>query len=87
MGRLSAEAMLGEGIEVAVRWHMSSNIYPPAPFMTGVAMKAIEAIEDGEPRRLIDLPVGVTWKEQDAAPAAAIVESYRLDVFIEHPFD
>jgi hypothetical protein len=98
MGNVNAAAMaeaVGEG-QVALRpalvWHLQANHYPPVPTtMVDPCIAAIDAaIEfytDGDERSLegmIDLPEGITWKGQPAAPAAAIIEQHHLWPFIEN---
>lgn len=65
MGRLGALGMaeqVGEGniaLRQAVSWHLTSNHYPPHPsYMVPVALAAIEAGQDEEWDRELELPKG-----------------------------
>lgn len=65
MGSLSAAAFseqVAEGnvsLRNAVSWHLTSNHYPPHPtFMVPVAVAAVEAGQDEDWDRQIDLPLG-----------------------------
>lgn len=63
MGSLAAYDMVEQGvdIDVALSWHLRSNHYPPVPsFMIPLAKAAIEAFNDGEPDRVLELPQGCT---------------------------
>lgn len=65
MGRLGAEAFaeqVEEGnasLTAALSWHLTSNHYPPHPaFMVPLAQAAVEAGQDEEWDRELDLPLG-----------------------------
>ena len=76
----------------AVETHLTHNFYPPVPAaLAPTCIKAIEAIEEEEPGRLIPLAVG-SWRgyedKQDdqgrfLAPADRIAERFRLGAFID----
>jgi hypothetical protein len=68
----------------ALSWHLTSNHYPPIPeIMIDVAMAAIEAGEDEDWDRLIDLPDGVEHRRYGhSVPASAVIEDMHLDPFI-----
>jgi len=91
MGHMGAMGMMGAvedgmiGIRQALSWHLSSNHYPPIPeIMVDVAMAAIEAGEDEDWDRLIDLPDGVEHRRYGKrVPASAVIESMHLDTFIQ----
>ena len=69
----------------ALSWHLTANHYPPIPtIMIDVAMAAIEAGEDEDWDRLIDLPDGVEHRRYGKrVPASAVIESLHLDTFIQ----
>jgi len=60
-------------LEAAIGAHMSTNLYPPPPaYMTAVAVAAVEGY-DPEDDHMVSLPEGVTYKEQNMAPAMCSV--------------
>lgn len=85
MGRLALEDMLEQGLdyERALAWHLNSNHFPPIPEVFDSAVEAIEAGGEEDWDRLIELPEGVTWRDQVSAPAWACIEGWHLDGFIE----
>lgn len=89
MGSLAAQDMAAHAtLEQALVWHLQSNHYPPVPVtMVPVCVEAIEAIEDGDTDRRIELPEGTLYRGQETAPAWAIAEAHHLDAFIAHEPD
>lgn len=85
MGYLAAQDMLQHGgLDAALSWHLSSNHYPPVPFMFDAAKAAIEAGDEGEDwDKEIQLPAGTRWRGKTTAPAWAIIEGLHLDVFLQ----
>lgn len=86
MGYMNARGMAEAGIDIdtALGWHLQSNHYPPIPSTMIPACKAaIEAYQDEDYQRLIDLPAGVAWKGKRQAPASAIVDGHHLQAFID----
>jgi hypothetical protein len=71
--------------DTALGWHMKSNLFPPPPsFMISVAAAAIDAANEGEIKRLIELPEGVEFRDgRSSVEAYRIIDSFRLDSFIE----
>lgn len=68
----------------AVEWQLRSNHYPPVPSsMVEPCIKAIMAVADDEADTLIELPVGVEYKNSSKAPAWAVVEQHHLYPFVE----
>jgi hypothetical protein len=68
----------------ALDWHLRYNVYPPPPETFHQACEAaIAAVSAGDPGKPIDLPAGITWRLQDAAPAAEIVETFHLEDFCD----
>lgn len=71
-------------LHTALVWHLQSNHYPPVPVsMVPVCLAAIDAINEGEFHRAIDLPDNILWRNESAAPAWAIVEGHHLEPFID----
>lgn len=88
MGALQAQeiaTLLGDiNRAQALSWHLTSNHYPPVPeFMVPVCEAAIDAYNEGEPDRLINLPEGVSYRGVISAPAIAIIEGHHLDAWLE----
>lgn len=85
MGTLAASEMAEyTTLRVALSWHLQSNHYPPVPqSMVPVCLSAIDAINEGEFYRSIDLPEGISWRGQSDAPAWAIVDGHHLEPFID----
>lgn len=88
MGRSSLEGMLEmTDLDTALGWHMKSNLLgspSPPSFMIPVAAAAIDAANEGETDRLIELPDNVEFRDgRTAVEAWRIIESFRLDSFIE----
>jgi len=86
MGRMGAEAMVGQNIpiEVAIGWHLGSNHYPPVPEMAHACLASIRTVnETGDWDKQIKLPPGVTWKGRRSAPASAIIEGHHLEPWID----
>lgn len=84
MGQHNLEGMMEvSDYDSALRWHLISNHYPPAPLsMMGPCKSAIEACNDDDGQREIQLPEGVSWRGHNTCTAWAIVEGYHLDSFI-----
>lgn len=85
MGSLQAQEMARlADLDTALRWHLHSNHYPPLPLAFLPTCKAaIEAMEEEEAERLIDLPDGISWRDgRTAVEAWRIVESLHLGAFI-----
>lgn len=71
--------------KAALEWHLRFNHYPPVPsIMVDVAEAAIDAGNDDEYDRMIDLPEGVTFRDGSTSiRAGQVVESLHLDAFID----
>lgn len=71
-------------LDAALSAHFTSNCFPPIPAVQIVpARTAIEAVNDGEPDRLIDLPEGVEHVQYGTqVPAWVFIDSLRLDAFL-----
>lgn len=88
MGRMYAEGIreTEASLEQQISWHFKGNCYPPPPQeMIPVAVAAINAIvEDQDWDRMIDLPEGVQYRGEDQVAAHQVVESFRLDAWVDH---
>ena len=84
MGQQSLEGMLEvSSFERALSWHLTSNHFPPVPVtMVQPCIEAIDAFNEGESDRLIDLGGVSLWRGQTAAPAWAIIEGHHLESFL-----
>lgn len=70
-------------LERALAWHLQSNHYPPVPLVMIVpCIAAIEAANEDDYERDIDLPEEVSYKGHSHAPAWKIIEAHHLDAFI-----
>lgn len=75
---------LAQQIEI----QLTGNHYPPVPTsMVLPCIEAIEAINDGDSERLIDLPDKVLYRGATAAPARAIAQAHHLDAWIDELTD
>lgn len=71
------------GGETALRWHLSSNHYPPVPAsMVPVCAEAVLMASSGEWDAMISLPDSVSYRGMDVAPVWAIVEAHHLQPFV-----
>lgn len=74
--------------ESALRWHLRHNHYPPVPdAMFDPCVAAIDAGNEGDFDREIDLTGIAQWRGNDYAPAWAIIEGHHLDSFIAYEED
>ena len=63
--------------------HLVSNFYPPVPrFMAQTCVDAIDAYWEEDTNRMIDMPIGVSYKGSNSAPAWAIIEQHRLSPWL-----
>lgn len=71
--------------DVALEWHLTSNLYPAPPrIMFEVAKQAIAAARNGDTQETIALPEGVSHRIYGTeVPAWVIVDEFRLDGFID----
>jgi hypothetical protein len=64
---------------------LQSNHYPPITLsMVEPCIKAIEAFNEDDSERQIDLPAGITWRGQYTAPASAIVKGHHLEPWVNN---
>lgn len=84
MGSLQAHEMAEmTDLETALRWHLGSNHYPPVPkTMVQPCADAIEAVNNLDYNKDIELPNGVLYKGLTFAPACVIVEQHHLEAWI-----
>lgn len=86
MGRMYIEGFKEAGVdmETALRAHMQGNLFPPPPsYMYEPCRAAIEAANEEDYSREIELPEGVLYKQQyTTAPAHGLIENFRLEGFI-----
>lgn len=69
-------------LEQQVRWHLTSNCYPPVPeIMVPVAVEAITAIRSGNTDDEVTLPEGVTFRGSSVADVYEIVDALHLGAF------
>lgn len=84
MGLMTAMALEEElGLEAGLAIHLQSNHYPPVPVaMVQPCIDAIDAYYEEDYGRLIELPAGITWRNQASCPAHAIVDAHHLDAWL-----
>lgn len=85
MGNLQAQEIANSGLDLRgqLHWHLRSNHYPPVPTsMIDPCIQAIEACNDYDYYREIELPDGVFFRGRDTAPASDIVRAHHLDSWI-----
>lgn len=86
MGSLGAQSMaeFGGVNRGTLHWHLRSNHYPPIPeSMIDPCLEAIDhaAADDWDVE--VDLPEGITYRDQTTCPVSAMVEQHHLDAFVE----
>lgn len=75
-------------LEGSIAMHLQANHYPPVPTsMVQPCIDAIDAYHDEDYERLIELPKGITWRNQTLAPAYSIVEAHHLGPWLPHVWD
>lgn len=72
-------------LEQQLAYHLTANHYPPIPtLMVGTCVAAIDAVNEYDPYREIELPDGVSYRGSDTAPAVAIVEQHHLEAWLDY---
>lgn len=72
-------------LEDQITIQLRSNHYPPVPHsMVQPCIEAIIACNEDESNRQIELPEGVLWRNQNTAPAYAIVEGHHLEAWVDY---
>jgi hypothetical protein len=80
---LANNDLLELDLERQIGIHLSANHYPPVPSsMIQPCIDAIDAYYDEDYDRLIVLPAPITWRDQNTAPASAIVDAHHLDAWL-----
>jgi hypothetical protein len=88
-----AEGLLDLDLETQITIQLRNNHYPPVPYsMVQPCIDAIDAYNDGEHNKLIQLPTDgfdangepfqITWRGKTSAPAYALVEAHHLENWI-----
>lgn len=71
-------------LESKVSWHFQSNCYPPVPqFMVPIAVEAVMLAVEGNWDEVLELPEGVSYRDQSEVSVGAIVNSLHLDAFVD----
>ena len=85
MGSMQAREMAElADLDTALKWHLSSNHYPPLPLeLLDSVKEAIENGNAGEWDAEITLPEGITYQERSSAPTWAAIQAWHLDAFLE----
>jgi len=69
--------------EESIRIHLRHNHFPPVTeSMVTPCIEAIQAYVEGDPNRPIELPLGVTWKGFETAPASQIIWGHHLEAWL-----
>jgi hypothetical protein len=90
MGRMFAEEISGMEIDLEgqIAMHLRANHYPPVPLsMVQPCIEAIDAYWDNEIDKKIQLPEGITWKNQNTAPAYALIDAHHLDPWVTESWE
>jgi hypothetical protein len=75
-------ASSGISLEQAIGWHLQGNHFPSVPlYMVQPCIDAIEAYNNEEPDKLIELPHPI-YNGKDEAPAYKIIEAHHLDAWL-----
>jgi len=73
-------------IDMWLSHHLTHNCYPSPPAcFVGLCNQAIDAFLEEDYERMIVLPYGVTWRDNEEAPASALVKNFNLWYFINQP--
>lgn len=73
-----------ENLRLAIAEHFSENCEPSVPlYMVDLALEAIAAVLRGEGSVLIDLPPGVTWRDELTVSAQSAIDSLCLGAFVD----
>lgn len=78
---------LAENIDVsledAIAMHLRGNHYPPVPLsMVPVCIEAIDFAHEEKWDETIEMPDGITYKGNTAAPVWAIIEQHHLHAWL-----
>ncbi len=73
----------GLTLEASIGYHLQGNHYPPVPLsMVQPCIDAIDAYYEEDYNRMIELPMGILWRNQNSCPASAIVDAHHLDAWL-----
>jgi len=79
-----AQGVFTDDLNSQIAMHLTSNHYPPVPvIMVQACIEAIEACNEEDYQRRIELPEGCSWRGESSAPASAIVEGHHLHEWID----
>ena len=71
-------------IDTALQIHLRANHYPPIGIeMIPVCKEAIQLSREGLHQSLVDLPTGVSYRNDITAPAWAIVDAHHLHAWVD----
>jgi hypothetical protein len=90
MGKQTADAIseLDVDLKQQIGYHLRGNFYPPVPTtMTQPCVDALNAFYEGDTKRMIKMPEGVSYKGSDSAPAWAVVEQHHLESWLDEDED
>lgn len=74
---------LVSGLRQAIAIQLQHNHYPPVPLsMVNPCIEALNACDELDNARLIELPKGVLWRGNSSAPAYAIIEAHHLESWL-----
>lgn len=84
MGSLQASDMASMAdLDTTLAWHLRSNHYPPVPAsMIEPCKQAIDAYNEGDLDREIELPDGVLYRGDQTCPARAIITAHHLEAWL-----
>lgn len=72
-------------LDVALRYHLSANHYPPVPATPGMVdlmKRALRYARSNKLEKRLRLPDGVRYKGSPFAPVWAVVEQHHLEAFL-----
>jgi hypothetical protein len=79
---LSNETSLTLANQISI--HFSTNCYPPVPqFMVEVAVEAIHACNEQQPKLVLELPNGVTFRGDSSVLAYQVIDQLRLEAWVK----
>lgn len=84
MGRQQATEIAGmTDLQTGLHWHLRCNHFPPVPLsMLPICEEAIDAGNEDEWDRMIELPEGTLYRGSNEAPAWAIIEGHHLESWL-----
>jgi hypothetical protein len=87
MGNATAQSLqddlLDLDLEQQISLHFQVNCYPPIPQqMLPTAIEALDNAYEGEWKKMISLPEGVTFRGYDEVSTSDVIDSYRLQAWL-----